>query len=202
MNYELPKLKYAFDALEPYIDAQTMELHYSKHHQTYLDKFKAAVETHKHLEDKTVEELLKTLHSLPSDIQTPVQNFGGGFYNHNLFWEEMSPIKTEITKGGDLEAAIEKEFGSLESLVEKFSTKAAGLFGSGWTWLVSDKDGKLAIVNTANQDNPISHTNSKVLLGLDVWEHAYYLKYQNRRVEYIQNWWNVVDWGVVEDRMA
>jgi Fe-Mn family superoxide dismutase len=202
MSYELPKLKYSFEALEPYIDAKTMEIHYSKHHQTYLDKFTAAIENHKDLQDRPIEDMLKHLHTLPNDVQTAVQNFGGGFYNHNLFWENMSPIKTEVHKNSAFSAVVEMEFGSLESLIEKFSTKATGLFGSGWTWLVADKNNKLSIMNTSNQDNPLSSSDSKVLLTLDVWEHAYYLKYQNKRAEYIQNWWNVVDWDVVEIRFG
>jgi Fe-Mn family superoxide dismutase len=200
MSRDLPKLQYAYDALEPFIDAKTVEIHYTKHHKTYLDKFVAAIENHKQFEDKKVEELLKHLHTLPSDIQAAVQNFGGGFYNHNLFWEGMTASKTSIDVESDLGLAIERDFGGQANMVEKFTNKAVGLFGSGWTWLVSDKMGKLTIVNTVNQDNPISNTDCKLLLALDVWEHSYYLKYQNRRAEYIENWWNVVNWEVVEER--
>lgn len=191
MTHELPKLGYSFDALEPYIDAQTMELHYSKHHQTYLDKFNAALASHSELSEKSVEELLMDLNALPEDIRMAVRNMGGGYYNHNIFWASLAPKSVMPEK---LKALLVRDFGSFEKFKEEFTAKATSLFGSGWTWLVADEKGKLAIMTTPNQDNPISNAKVKILLGLDLWEHAYYLKYQNRRPEFISSWWNVVNW--------
>jgi Fe-Mn family superoxide dismutase len=191
----LPKLPYAYDALEPYMDAKTVEIHYSKHHQTYCDKLNLALEKHPELFDKQVEELLINLDKVPKDIQTQVRNFGGGYVNHNVFWECMSPKKTEAS--GKVLAAIKKDFGSYEEFHKQFTDKATTLFGSGYTWLVKDKSGKLEIMNTKDQDSPLS-VGKTPLLTIDVWEHAYYLKHQNRRAEFITAWWNLVDWKHVE----
>jgi len=196
MTFELPPLPYGYDALEPYIDAQTMQIHHDKHHQAYTDKLNAALEKYPDLQAKPIEELLKDLDSVPEEIRPAVRNHGGGYYNHSLFWEMMK-------KGGGGEAAgelktkLDQDFGSFEEFKKQFSEVAATAFGSGWAWLVKDPAGKLAIVKTPNQDSPISQGQFP-LLGIDVWEHAYYLKYQNRRPEYIENWWNVVNWEQVE----
>ena len=197
MAFELPKLPYAEDALEPYIDAQTMNLHRTKHHQTYITNLNAALEKHPELADKSLEDLLSDLNAVPEDIRTAVRNHGGGTWNHNLFWEIMAP-KTGVTPSGDLLKALETAFGSFDAFKTEFEKAANTRFGSGWAWLVKKGDG-LAIVSTANQDNPLSE-GSTPILGLDVWEHAYYLKYQNRRAEYVSNWWNVVNWQGVADR--
>jgi len=193
-KHSLPKLPYAFDALEPYMDAKTVEIHYSKHHQTYCDKLNLALEKHPALFDKTVEELLIGLDKVPKDIQTAVRNFGGGYVNHNVFWECMRPKKTEAH--GKVLDAIKKDFGSFEEFKKQFTQNATTLFGSGYTWLVLS-NGKLEIINTKDQDSPLS-VGKKPLLVIDVWEHAYYLKYQNRRAEFIENWWNMVNWKQVE----
>ena len=196
MTFELPPLPYGYDALEPYIDAQTMQIHHDKHHQAYTDKLNAALEKYPDLQAKPIEKLLKDLDSVPEEIRLAVRNHGGGYYNHSLFWKMMK-------KGGGGEAAgelktkLDQDFGSFEEFKKQFSEVAATVFGSGWAWLVKDPAGKLAIVKTPNQDSPISQGQFP-LLGIDVWEHAYYLKYQNRRPEYIENWWNVVNWEQVE----
>ena len=194
-KHVLPKLPYAFDALEPYMDAKTVEIHYSKHHQTYCDKLNIALEKHPELFDKKVEELLVDLDNVPADIKTAVRNFGGGYVNHNVFWECMTPKKTECH--GKIIEAINKEFGSYEEFHKQFTDKATTLFGSGYTWLVVDKSGKLEIMNTKDQDSPLSVGKTPVLV-IDVWEHSYYLKHQNRRAEYITAWWNLVNWTQVE----
>ena len=196
--HKLPNLPYDFGALEPYIDEQTMRLHHGKHHQAYVDKLNSAIDGKADLEEKSIEELLKDLGSLPEDVRTAVQNNGGGHYNHSMFWQMMSPLQTG-KPDGKIADAINSTFGSFETFQEKFAAAAVGRFGSGWAWLV-DNNGKLEITSTANQDSPIS-SGQKVILGLDVWEHAYYLKYQNRRPEYIENWWKVVNWGEVQKRM-
>ncbi len=195
-KHVLPKLPYAFDALEPYMDAKTVEIHYSKHHQTYCDKLNAALEKHPELFDKNVEELLVELDKIHADIKTAVRNFGGGYVNHNVFWECMSPKKTEASS--KVLAAIKKDFGSYEEFHKQFTDKATTLFGSGYTWLVKDKSGKLEIMNTKDQDSPLSVGKTPVLV-IDVWEHSYYLKHQNRRAEYITAWWSLVDWKKVEE---
>ncbi len=196
MAFELPSLPYGYDALEPYIDAQTMQIHHDKHHQTYVDKLNAALEKHPALQKKAVEELLSDLAAIPEEIRTAVRNFGGGHFNHLFFWQMMAP-KVESGPEGKVAEAIKKDFGGLEEFKKQFSDKAATLFGSGWVWLAKDSSGKLGIVTTPNQDSPIS-VGLKPLLVLDVWEHAYYLKYQNRRPEYIENWWNLVNWEKIE----
>ena len=191
----LPKLPYAFDALEPYMDAKTVEIHYSKHHQGYCDKLNLALEKHPALFDKKVEELLIGLDSVPSDIKTAVRNFGGGFVNHNVYWECMSSKKTECN--GKILQAIVKDFGSFEEFRKQFTEKATTLFGSGYTWLAVSSDGKLEIMNTKDQDSPLS-VGKKPVLVIDVWEHSYYLKFMNKRADYIESWWNLVNWDRVE----
>lgn len=192
----LPKLPYEFDSLEPYMDAKTVEIHYSKHHQGYCDKLNLALEKHPALFEKSVEELLVNLDSVPLDIRVAVRNFGGGFVNHNVFWEIMTPKKTECS--GKILQAIVKNFGSYEEFRKQFTEKATTLFGSGYTWLVVD-NGKLEIMNTKDQDSPLS-VGKKPVLVIDVWEHAYYLKYRNKRADYIESWWNLVNWSEVEKR--
>ena len=196
--HKLPNLPYDFGALEPYIDEQTMRLHHGKHHQAYVDKLNSAIDGKADLEEKSIEELLKDLGSLPEDVRTAVKNNGGGHYNHSMFWQMMSPLQTG-KPDGKIANAIGSTFGSFETFQEKFAAAAVGRFGSGWAWLI-DNNGQLEITSTANQDSPIS-SGQKVILGLDVWEHAYYLKYQNRRPEYIENWWKVVNWDEVQKRM-
>lgn len=194
MAFELPKLPYAYDALEPHIDRETMEIHHTKHHNTYVTKLNDAVKG-TDLESKSIEDIVKNLNSVPDDIRTAVQNNGGGHYNHSLFWELLTPNASEPS--GEVVDAISSTFGSLDKFKEEFAAAAAGRFGSGWAWLVVD-NGQLAIVSTPNQDNPISEGKLPIL-GLDVWEHAYYLNYQNRRPDYINAFWNVVNWDKVNE---
>lgn len=194
MKHELPKLPYDYNALEPYVDEQTMNIHHTKHHQAYVNNLNAALDKHPELSDKTLLELIKDLSSVPEDIRTAVRNNGGGHLNHSMFWTLMQKAEGQMPEGAILEAINEK-FGSFEEFKDVFSKAATTRFGSGWAWLVL-KDGKLDVVSTANQDNPVSDGLVPVL-GLDVWEHAYYLKYQNRRPEYIENWFNVVNWKEV-----
>ena len=193
--HELPELPYAYDALEPHIDARTMEIHHGKHHATYVTKLNAALEKHPELAQKPVEDLLKSLDTLPAEIRAAVKNHGGGHFNHSLFWKIMAP-GAGGNPSGALAAAIDKAFGGLAGFQEQFSSAAANLFGSGWAWLVADASRRLSVVTTPNQDNPISQGLVPVF-GLDVWEHAYYLKYQNRRPDYIAAFWNVVSWKQV-----
>ncbi len=193
MAYSVPDLPYDYDALEPHIDEATMRVHHDKHHQAYVDKVNAALEGTEGA-DKPIEDVLKNLSSLPSDKQTPVRNNGGGHYNHSLFWQWMSP-NGGGEPGGALGEAIESTFGSFGDFQSKFKAGGVNQFGSGWSWLVHDGSG-LALVSTANQDSPISDGKTP-LLGVDVWEHAYYLKYQNRRPDYIDAFWNVVNWAKV-----
>ncbi len=200
MPFELPKLPYAYDALEPHIDARTMDIHYNKHHQTYVNNLNAAIEKHPELGGKSVEELVADLSAVPEDIRTAVRNNGGGHLNHSLFWPMMAP-NAGGSPSGDLAAAIDKAFGNLDNFKGEFAKAATGRFGSGWAWLVVDKGGNLAVTSTPNQDNPISEGLSPIL-GLDVWEHAYYLNYQNRRPDYIAAWWNVVNWELVASNYA
>ena len=197
MAYELPSLPYAFDALEPYIDTMTMQIHHSKHHNAYVTNLNAALEKYPNLADMSLEELVGNLQSVPEDIRTAVRNHGGGHYNHSIFWTVMSPNGGGEPKGA-LASAISEAFGSFSDFKEKFSATAAGRFGSGWAWL-GFKGGKLAVISMPNQDAPLMEGLTPIL-GLDVWEHAYYLKYQNRRPEYISNWWNVVNWEEVSRR--
>lgn len=194
MAFELPKLPYAYDALEPHIDKETMEIHHTKHHNTYVTKLNDAVKG-TDLENKSIEDVVKNLNSVPDDIRTAVQNNGGGHYNHSLFWELLTPNASEPS--GEVVDAISSTFGSLDKFKEEFAAAAAGRFGSGWAWLVVD-NGELAIVSTPNQDNPISEGKLPIL-GLDVWEHAYYLNYQNKRPDYINAFWNVVNWDKVNE---
>ena len=200
MSFKLPDLTYSYDALEPYIDKQTMEIHHQKHHGGYVNKLNAALEGHNNLQSKSIEDLLKSLNSLPDNIRNAVRNNGGGHYNHTLFWSIMGKGKGGKPTGRIAED-IDEEFGSFDNFKEDFSSAATNRFGSGWAWLVLDEAGKLIVTSTPNQDNPISADQVPVL-GLDVWEHAYYLKYQNRRPEYITNWWNVFDWDAVNKRYA
>lgn len=190
MKHELPQLQYSYDALEPFIDAQTMEIHHSKHHQGYTDKFNTTLEKYPELQEKNAEEILQEINSLEIDEadKKAVVNNGGGYVNHNLFWAVLGPEK-QVDE--NLVKEIEETFGSLESFKELFSKEAGTKFGSGWAWLVRDENGKLKVYSTSNQDSPLSLGHTPILT-LDVWEHAYYLKYQNRRPEYIESWWNVL----------
>ena len=199
MAFELPNLPYAEDALEPYIDAQTMNIHRTKHHQTYITNLNAAIEKHPELAGKSLEDLLSDLNAVPEDIRMAVRNHGGGTWNHNLFWEIMGP-KMGGSPSGELTKALEGAFGSFDAFKEEFTKAATTRFGSGWAWLVKKGDG-LAVVSTANQDNPFSD-GATPILGLDVWEHAYYLKYQNKRPDYIAAWFNVINWDFVADRYS
>jgi Fe-Mn family superoxide dismutase len=199
MTFELPKLPYPVDALEPYIDAQTMTIHHDKHHATYVTNLNGAIEKHPELAGRSLDELLVDLNAIPEDIRMVIRNHGGGTWNHSMFWTVMAPKAGGAPKG-ELARAIEAGLGSFENFKAEFEKAANGRFGSGWAWLVKKGNG-LAVVSTPNQDNPMSEGTTPIL-GLDVWEHAYYLKYQNRRAEYVTNWWNVVDWDAVAARFA
>ncbi len=194
MQHTLPKLLYEYNALEPFIDEQTMRLHHSKHHQTYVDKLNAALEGHPELQNKSVEELIKDLNKIPDSIRTAVRNHGGGHLNHSFFWQLL---KKDVKFDGNIAKAINTKFGSFEKFKEEFTKAAVGVFGSGWAWLVLNNK-QLEIMTTPNQDSPLS-VGKTSLLTLDVWEHAYYILRQNRRQEYIEAWWNVVNWQQVED---
>jgi Fe-Mn family superoxide dismutase len=198
MAYEVPPLPYDYAALEPHIDEPTMRLHHDKHHQAYVGKVNDALEGTEHA-GKPIEEIIANLSAIPEDKRGVVRNNGGGHLNHSLFWESMSPDGGGAPDG-DLAAAIDEAFGSFDAFKEQFEAAGVGRFGSGWAWLIVD-GGKLAITSTPNQDNPISEGKTP-LVGNDVWEHAYYLKYQNRRPEYLKAWWNVVNWGKVAERYA
>ena len=198
MAFELPNLPYAYDALEPYVDAQTMQIHHSKHHVAYINNLNAALEKQPALATKSLEELLGDLNAVPEDIRMVVRNHGGGTYNHNLFWVFMSPKGGGEPKGA-LAKAIEAAFGNYTTFKENFEKAANTRFGSGWAWLSVKQGGGLVVTSTANQDSPLSE-GLRPILGIDVWEHAYYLKYQNRRPEYVSNWWNVVNWEEVARR--
>lgn len=200
MAYEVPPLPYAYNALEPHIDDATMHLHHDKHHAAYVTKLNAAVEKYPDLQKKSAEELIRNLGSLPEDIRGPVRNNGGGHVNHTMFWQIMGPNKGGNPTGAVAEA-INKTFGSFDAFKEKFEAAGANQFGSGWAWLVRTKSGEFKVISTANQDNPMSHGEFPVM-GNDVWEHAYYLKYQNRRPDYLKAWWNVVNWDEVNKRLA
>jgi superoxide dismutase, Fe-Mn family len=200
MAFELSPLPYAEDALEPHIDARTMSIHHDKHHAAYTNNLNAALEGHAGLADKSIEALLGDLDSLPESIRTAVRNNGGGFANHSLFWATMS-ANGGGEPTGDLADAINAAFGSFAAFKEQFAKAAATRFGSGWAWLYVDGSGNLAVGSTPNQDTPLMEGNTPIL-GLDVWEHAYYLNYQNRRPDYVSAWWNVVDWSAVADNYA
>ena len=199
MAYTLPDLPYPENALEPHIDAQTMNIHRTKHHQAYINNVNAALEKHPDLAKKPVEALLKELASIPEDIRTVVRNNGGGHANHSMFWTIMGP-HAGGEPAGELAEAIKKDFGTFAAFREQFTKAASTRFGSGWAWLTVNK-GKLAVESTANQDSPLSEGRTPIF-GIDVWEHAYYLKYQNRRPDYITAYWNVVNWGEVGKRFA
>jgi Fe-Mn family superoxide dismutase len=197
--YELPALPYAFDALEPHIDAQTMQIHHGKHHQAYINNLNAALEKFPELQGKPVEDLIKDLNAIPESIRTAVRNNGGGHANHSLFWQIMGPNAGGAPTGA-IADAITSTFGSFDSFKEQVNKAGVGRFGSGWAWL-TDVGGKLVIESTANQDSPLME-GKKPILGVDVWEHAYYLKYQNRRPDYLGAWWNVVNWDAVNARLG
>ncbi len=193
--HELPDLGYGYDALEPHIDARTMEIHHSKHHQAYTNKLNQALEGRKDLHGFTAEQLLRGFNGLPGEVQGAVRDQGGGFENHRLFWEVIAPGGSD-RPSGELASAIDDAFGSFDAFKEKFSSTAAGQFGSGWGWLVVCPFGTLQAISTPNQDSPLMDGHTPIL-GVDVWEHAYYLKYQNRRPDYLKAFWNVVNWDVV-----
>ncbi|NGP43551.1 superoxide dismutase [Bacillaceae bacterium SIJ1] len=195
MAYELPELPYAYDALEPHIDKETMNIHHTKHHNTYVTKLNDAVKGHADLENKDINDLVANLNDVPEDIRTAVRNNGGGHANHTFFWNSLSP-NGGGEPVGDLKAAIDSTFGGFDAFKEKFTAAATGRFGSGWAWLVV-KNGQLEITSTPNQDSPLTD-GATPIIGLDVWEHAYYLKYQNRRPDYIAAYWNVVCWNQAE----
>jgi superoxide dismutase, Fe-Mn family len=198
MTYQLPDLPYDYSALEPHIDARTMEIHHTKHHKTYVDKLNAAIEGHGDLEYDNVDDLLKNFDKVPEDIKGPVRNHGGGHSNHSLFWTVMGPDGGG-EPSGKVASAIDDAFGSYKEFQDKFTTAATNHFGSGWAWLVLD-GGKLDVISLPNQDSPLI-TGKTPILGLDVWEHAYYLKYQNKRPDYIEAWWNTINWSGVEQRL-
>jgi Fe-Mn family superoxide dismutase len=199
MTYQLPDLPYDYSALEPHIDARTMEIHHTKHHKTYVDKLNAAIEGHSDLEYDNVDDLLKNFDKVPEDIKGAVRNHGGGHSNHSLFWTIMGPDGGG-EPSGNVASAIDDAFGSFKEFRDKFNTAATNHFGSGWAWLVSD-GGKLDVISLPNQDSPLI-TGKTPILGLDVWEHAYYLKYQNKRPDYIEAWWNTINWSGVEQRLG
>lgn len=200
MAFELPALPYAYNALEPIIDAQTVELHYSKHHATYLKNLNTALEKYPRFFDLSIDQILSDLNAVPDDVRTAVRNNGGGLYNHNIYWAIMGP-----NRGGEpvgkLAAAINSGFGSFSALKEQVEKAGLGRFGSGWAWLSRRPDGSLVVHSTPNQDTPLAEGLAPVI-GVDVWEHAYYLKYQNRRAEYLTNWWNLVNWEEAERRFV
>ena len=201
MAFKLPDLPYDNNALEPYIDATTMGIHHGKHHQAYVNNLNAALEGHPELQEKTALELIMDLDALPEGIRTAVRNNGGGHVNHSLFWTVMAP-KGGGEPSGKLAEMIDETFGSFDEFKSVFSKAATTRFGSGWAWLCVDGTGKLVVISTANQDNPISGGEMMPILGLDVWEHAYYLNYQNRRPDYVSEWFNVVDWDRVATYLA
>jgi Fe-Mn family superoxide dismutase len=198
MAYSLPPLPYPADALEPHIDKQTMEIHHGKHHNAYVTNLNAALEKHPELKSKSIEDLLRNINTVPEDIRTAVRNNGGGHYNHSMFWQIMGP-KAGGAPTGAIADAITSSFGTFDAFKEQVSKAGVGRFGSGWAWVI-DQGGKLVIESTANQDSPLME-GKKAVFGVDVWEHAYYLKYQNRRPDYIAAWWNVVNWAEVNKRL-
>jgi Fe-Mn family superoxide dismutase len=199
MAFELPKLPYAYEALEPFIDAQTMTIHHTKHHQAYITNLNGALEKHPELASWSLDDMLIRLSDVPEAVRGVVRNHGGGTWNHSMFWEVMAP-NAGGEPSGALAKAIEADFGAFANFKAEFEKAAVGRFGSGWAWLAKQGQ-KLVVVSTANQDNPLTD-GLKPLMGIDVWEHAYYLKYQNRRPEYITNWWNVVNWEEVARRLG
>ena len=199
MSHSLPSLNYDYSALEPHIDAQTMEIHHTKHHQTYINNLNLALENHPELFDKSLEELLANLNDIPENIRGAVRNHGGGHHNHSLFWKVLSPNSTQQPEGLLLDK-INNDFGNFENLKTEFSEKATKQFGSGWGWLCEDSSGKLLTISTPNQDSPLSQGLNPIL-GIDVWEHAYYLNYQNKRPDYISAFWNIVNWVEVEKNL-
>jgi len=198
MAHSLPPLPYAFNALEPHIDARTMEIHHGKHHQAYVTNLNAALDKHPELHSKTIEDLLKGINSVPEDIRTAVRNNGGGHANHTMFWEIMGPNGGGAPSGA-IADAINASFGGFDKLKDEFKKAAVGRFGSGWAWVI-DNAGKLAVESSANQDSPLME-GKKIVFGIDVWEHAYYLHYQNRRPDYVDAWWNVVNWDAINRRL-
>jgi Fe-Mn family superoxide dismutase len=198
MAHSLPPLPYPSDALEPHIDKQTMEIHHGKHHNAYVTNLNAALEKHPDLQSKSVEDLLRSINTVPEDIRTAVRNNGGGHANHTMFWQIMGP-NAGGTPSGAIADAITSSFGSFDKFKEELKKAGVGRFGSGWAWVI-DQGGKLVIESTANQDSPLME-GKKAVFGVDVWEHAYYLKYQNRRPDYIDAWWNVVNWAEINKRL-
>jgi Fe-Mn family superoxide dismutase len=199
MAFTLPPLPYDFAALEPHIDAKTMEIHHGKHHQTYVNNLNAAIEKAPELASKSLDDLMRNASKLPEAVRTAIRNNGGGHWNHSMFWQIMA-AKAGGEPGGNLGTAIKSTFGDFAKFREQFGAAGVGRFGSGWAWLINT-GGKLSITSTPNQDNPLME-GQKAIMGLDVWEHAYYLKYQNRRPDYIQAWWNVVNWKEIEKRFS
>ena len=199
MPFTLPPLPYPNDALEPHIDARTMEIHHTKHHQTYVNNLNAALEKAPELQGKSLDDLMRSINSVPEAVRTAVRNNGGGHWNHSLFWQIMGP-KQGGEPSGRLGDAIKRAFGDFAKFKEQFAAAGVGRFGSGWAWLIDEGNGKLSITSTPNQDNPLME-GKKAILGLDVWEHAYYLKYQNRRPDYIAAWWNTINWSAVEKKL-
>jgi Fe-Mn family superoxide dismutase len=205
MAFTLPQLKYGFDALARAIDPQTMEIHHDKHHQAYVDNLNKALEAYPDLQAKSIEELVAKVNSLPEDIRNAVRNNGGGHWNHSFFWEILSPEPQDITKNDKVSRFINNSFGDFAKFQEEFKKAGLGRFGSGWVWLVKMHDGSLKIVSTPNQDNPlmdIADVKGTPVLGLDVWEHAYYLNYQNKRADYIDAFWDIVNWARVEELLG
>mgnify|MGYP004709098655 CR=1 FL=1 len=200
MTYTLPELSYAYDALEPYIDKETMKIHHDKHHQTYINKLNAGLKDNEQLASMPIEQLLQNLSDLPEDVQTIVRNNGGGHYNHSIFWKMLTP-NFDSQPSEVLLASINEAFGSYDQFKQAFTDAALSIFGSGWTWLVKGNDDLLNIVTTKNQNSPQANQQLP-LLGLDVWEHAYYIKYQNRRPEYVDAFWHIVNWDEVSKRMS
>jgi len=198
MAHSLPPLPYATDALEPHIDKQTMEIHHGKHHNAYVTNLNAALDKHPELHSKSIEDLLRGINTVPEDIRTAVRNNGGGHANHSMFWQIMGPT-TGGAPAGAIADAIKGSFGTVDTFKDQFAKAGAGRFGSGWVWVI-DQGGKLIIESTANQESPLME-GKKVVFGIDVWEHAYYLKYQNRRPDYISAWWNVVNWTEINNRL-
>jgi superoxide dismutase, Fe-Mn family len=198
MAYEVPPLPYDYSALEPYIDTQTMQLHHDKHHAAYVNNLNAAIQSNAQFASLPVEQLIQRLNELPENIRTAVRNNGGGHANHSMFWQIMTP-NGGGQPGGDLANAINSTFGSFDQFKAAFNDAGVKRFGSGWAWLILDRNGNLQVTSTANQDSPLMEGNFPIM-GNDVWEHAYYLKYQNRRPEYLNAWWNVVNWNVIEKR--